>query len=116
MPSREITGPGLKNLNHLIVDTSRDILYASAGNEVIAIPNASTVNGEVPLSGQRRFKFASFGHEQLLLDARRDELYVASNDPNTLGRFVGVVKASTASGAPPIVRALFGPNSQLDLN
>lgn len=116
VPSREITGPGLKNLNHLIVDTSRDILYASAGNEVIAIPNASTVNGEVPLSGQRRFKFASFGHEQLLLDARRDELYVASNDPNTLGRFVGVVKASTASGAPPIVRALFGPNSQLDLN
>ncbi|MFN8610272.1 MAG: hypothetical protein U0931_22235 [Vulcanimicrobiota bacterium] len=108
-PSRQITGPGLdQGLRNVTVDTSRDILYVGDGTRIIAIPNASTVNGEVPLSSQRRFQFAAFGHGSMLLDTRRDEMYVISDDPNTVGRFVGVVKASSASGTPPILRQLFG--------
>ena len=114
--SRIITGPGLNGtLKNITVDTVRNIIYVSDGTRVIAIPNASTVNGEVPLSGQRRFQFADFGHESMLLDSRRDELYVISENPNTVGDFVGVVKASTASGTPPILRQLFGTAFDLKL-
>jgi hypothetical protein len=80
-----------------------------------ALSNASNLNGPVPASNRRTFKLAghSFGIATLLLDSRLDELYFASRDPNSVGQFVAVIKASTANLNSPLQRRLFGANSLL---
>ena len=109
-PNRIIQG--LPKPDDMIIDLKRNILYF----DKMAVNNASALNGVVSAGARRSFAVEDQQRGPILLDTRLDELYLTGDALNSVGNFVAVIKASTASGTVPFKRRLFGSLSQLGTN
>ena len=107
-----LSGPVGFDPRDMAIDTTRNKLYLAQKNQILIYDNLATINGEISTIPHRTLSPSPTlnGIDTILLDVRRDELYVGLLTVSAQHEVAVFGAASTAQGSPLPVRKLAGAN------